>query len=225
MLGPGTSVTHEAVKVLSSANTTLCWVGEDSLLFYAVSQSPTSDTRRMRAQMLLAASSSSRLEVARRMFASRYPETDISDAKLQELMGMEGVRVRALYEKKAQEYGVGWSGRRYVPGHFELSNFTNKILTAANTALYSLVLSVVTAMGYSPHIGFVHTGSPLPFVYDIADLYKADLCVDFAFYMTAHSDGEYNRREILDKFRERVSDYSLFERMPVDIKSILGERE
>ena len=225
LLGPGTSVTHEAIKVLSAANTTVCWVGEDSLLFYAISQSPTSDTRKIRTQMNLASSSHKRLEVARRMFAFRFPETDISDMSLNELMGMEGVRVRALYEQKAQEYGVGWSGRRYVPGQFEMSDFTNKILSAANTALYSLILSVIVSMGYSPHLGFIHTGSPLPFVYDIADLYKADLCVDFAFHMTSCCEGEYDRREILDSFRGRVSDYSLFERVPTDIKKILGENQ
>ena len=80
-------------------------------------------------------------------------------------------------------------------------------------------------MGYSPHLGFIHTGSPLPFVYDIADLYKADLCVDFAFHMTSCCEGEYDRREILDSFRGRVSDYSLFERVPTDIKKILGENQ
>ena len=104
-----------------------------------------------------------------------------------------------------------------------MSDFTNKILSAANTALYSLILSVIVSMGYSPHLGFIHTGSPLPFVYDIADLYKADLCVDFAFHMTACCEGEYDRREILDSYRRRVSDYSLFERVPTDIKKILGE--
>ena len=223
LLGPGTSVTHEAIKVMSAANTTVCWVGEDSLLFYAVGQSPTSDSRFMRQQMTLAFSPESRIKVARRMFSERFPDVDISTSSIHDLMGKEGLRVKALYEKKAREYGVGWKGRRYVPGQFELSDLTNKIITAANTALYALVLSVIFSIGYSPYIGFVHTGSPLPFVYDIADLYKADLCIDFAFSMTLKLAGNYDRKELLDEFRARVSDSLLLERMPDDIKRILGD--
>ena len=220
LLGPGTSVTHEAIKVLSAANTTVCWVGEDSLLFYAVGQSPTSDTRNMRKQILLASSSKDRSQVARRMFSSRFPEVDISSSSIQELMGKEGLRVKDLYEAKAEQYGVGWKGRRYVPGHFELSDVTNKIMTAANTALYSLVLSVVFSLGYSPYVGFIHTGSPLPFVYDIADLYKAELCIDFAFRMTERMFGEYDRMRLLEEFRIQVSEYGLLEKLPGDINGL-----
>lgn len=223
LLGPGTTVTHESIKVLAAANTTVCWVGADSLLFYACGVSPTSDTRIMRDQMMLAADPDKRVKIARRMFAERFPDEDISECTIQELMGKEGLRVRAFYEECAQKYQVGWTGRRYVPGKFEMSDVTNKILTAANTALYALVLSTVLSIGYSPHIGFIHTGSPLPFVYDIADLYKADLCIDFAFNMTAKTGGEYDRHVILDAFRERVTKYDLLAKLPADIKRILGE--
>ena len=118
------------------------------------------------------------------------------------------------------QYGVGWKGRRYVPGHFELSDVTNKIMTAANTALYSLVLSVVFSLGYSPYVGFIHTGSPLPFVYDIADLYKAELCIDFAFRMTERMFGEYDRMRLLEEFRIQVSEYGLLEKLPGDINGL-----
>ena len=222
LLGPGTTITHESVKVLSAANTTVCWVGADSLLFYACGVSPTSDTQLMREQMMLAADEKKRTEVARRMFLEGFPEEDISKATIHELMGKEGLRVRAFYEECAQKYQVGWSGRKYVPGKFEMSDVTNKILTSANTALYALVLSTVISTGYSPHIGFVHSGSPLPFVYDMADLYKAYLCIDFAFDMTEKTGGEYNRQFILDKFRERVTKFDLLSRLPVDIKKVLG---
>lgn len=221
LLGPGTSVTHEAVKTLSAANTTVCWVGEDSLLFYAIGQSPTSDTKRMREQIRLATNDKSRIEVARRMFASRFPDVDISQSSIHDLMGKEGLRVKALYEKMAEKYGVGWSGRRYEPGKFEMSDLTNKILTAANTALYSLCLSVIVSMGLSPHVGFVHSGSPLPFVYDIADLYKAEICVEFAFSTTSKIGKTYDRKVVLELFREHVSDSMILEKMPEAINRIL----
>lgn len=104
LLGPGTTVTHEAVKVMSAANCGLCWVGEDSLIFYAAGQTPTSDTRNFRRQMMLSADPDKSLKIAMRMFARRFPDAKLDNKSLQQMMGMEGLRVRQLYEKKAQVY-------------------------------------------------------------------------------------------------------------------------
>ena len=136
LLGPGTSITHEAIKVISQSNCSICWVGEDSLLFYACGQTPTADTRNLREQMKLSADPKKSVEVARRLFAKRFPEADLAGKSLKEMMGMEGYRVRALYEKKGQEYGVGWKGRSFTPGKFELGDITNQILTASNSAFH-----------------------------------------------------------------------------------------
>jgi len=223
LLGPGTSITHEAVKTMTAANCTVCWVGEDSLLFYAVGTTPTSDTRNMRHQMELAASPKRRLEVARSMFTQRFPSEDVYSKTLQELMGMEGKRVKKVYEGMAEKYHVGWKGRSYVPGKFEIGDTTNKILTACNAALYALVTSAIVSLGYSPHIGFVHSGSPLPFVYDIADLYKEILCIDVAFYLTSEMAGFYNRHKVAETFRLRTLQFDLMSRIPRDIKILLGE--
>jgi len=222
LLGPGTSVTHEAIKVMAASNCGVCWVGEDSLLFYAVGQSPTADSRNLRHQMRLAADPAESLEVARRMFAFRFPEAEVKGKSLKELMGMEGYRVRDLYEAKAAQYEVGWKGRSFVPGKFELGDITNQVLTAANAALYALVTSATYAMGYSPHIGFVHSGSPLPFVYDLADLYKEDLCIDLAFSVTRKMAGRYNKHKVSAEFRSRVVDLDLLGRLGPDIKALLG---
>ena len=100
LLGPGTSITHEAVKVIAQSNCSLCWVGEDSLLFYASGQTPAADTRNMRAQMKLSADPKKSVEVARRMFAHRFPEAELAEKTLAEMMGMEGYRVRSIYEQK-----------------------------------------------------------------------------------------------------------------------------
>ena len=223
-LGPGTSVTHEAVKILAAANCSLCWVGEDCMIFYAAGDTPTADTRNFRHQMELACSPKSRVEVARRMFNQRFPDEDISDKSIADLMGMEGKRVRALYEAKAREYQVGWSGRDFVPGRFEMSNLTNQILTSCNAALYGIVSAALHSMGYSPHIGFVHTGSPLPFVYDIADLYKESLSIDLAFSLTHALAGEYDKYVVADRFRERVINMDLLRKISIDVPKILGEK-
>jgi len=222
LLGPGTSITHEAVKVTAQANCSICWVGEDSLLFYACGQSPTADTRNMREQMKLSADPKKSVEVARRMFARRFPEADLAGKSLKEMMPMEGFRIRALYEQKAQEYGVGWKGRSYAPGKFELGDITNQILTACNAALYGILSSAVHSMGYSPHIGFIHSGSPLPFVYDLADLYKEHLCIDLAFSLTLEMAGKYNKHKVSAAFRQRVIDSDLLGKTGKDIDAMLG---
>lgn len=222
LLGPGTSVTHEAIKVMAASNCSVCWVGEDSLLFYAVGQSPTANSRNMRKQMELAANEKKRLEVAKRMFLKRFPEEEVRTKNLKELMGMEGKRVRALYDEYAQKYKVGWSGRNYVPGKFELSDMTNRILTSANAALYGILTSAIYSMGFSPHIGFVHSGSPMPFVYDMADLYKEELCIDLAFYLTMELCGQYNKYKVAEEFRKRVIEMDLLGRIGTDIKALLG---
>lgn len=222
LLGPGTSITHEAVKVISQSNCGVCWVGEDSLIFYAGGLTPTSDTRNMRDQLKLSADPKKSLEVARRMFSKRFPDADLSGKSLKEMMGMEGSRVRTLYEQKSQEYGVGWKGRSYIPGKFELGDITNRVLTASNAALYGILSSIIHSMGYSPHIGFIHSGSPLPFVYDLADLYKEYLCIDLAFSLTLDLAGNYNRNKVSLVFRQRVIEMDLLGRVGKDIEDMLG---
>lgn len=220
LLGPGTSITHEAVKVLSAANTTVCWVGEDSLLYHATGISPTSNSRNYRLQASLSSNPKTRVIIARRMFSQRFQDVDVSNSSISDLMGKEGRRVKALYCSMAEKYQVGWKGRSYIPGDFEFSDITNKILTSANTALYAIITSIVNATGFSPYLGFVHSGSPLPFIYDLADLYKEELCIDFAFAMTKELAGIYDRHKVLDAFRERVTNYDLLGKVKPDIDSL-----
>lgn len=221
LLGPGTSVTHEAIKVMTASNCTVCWVGEDSLLFYAVGQSPTHDTRNVKLQAKLASNPKTRLTVSRKLFAFRFPEVDVIDKSQQQLMGMEGKRVKDLYQALAEKYHVGWKGRSYKPGRFELSDTTNRMLTSMNTALYGILTSVIYHLGYSPHIGFIHSGSPLPFVYDIADLYKDELCIENAFRLTKELAGNYNRAFVANEFRKEVVRLKLLYRVPSDIENLL----
>ncbi len=224
LLGPGTTITHEAVKIAAAANCSIIWVGEDSLVFYAVGQTPTADTHNLRHQVELSANPEKSVEVARRMFAHRFSVAKLTGKSLKEMMGMEGSRVRLLYEVKAQQYQVGWKGRNYIPGKFELSDMTNRILTASNAALYGIVASVIHSLGYSPHIGFIHSGSPLPFVYDLADLYKEELCIDLAFSLTLEMAGQYNKHIVASAFRQRVIKSDLLGKIVVDIEALLGKK-
>lgn len=218
-LGPGTSITHAAVKALSEANCYACWVGEDSLLYYASGVSPTSNTRNYQKQIKLFSDNNLRTEVARRMFKKRFPNDDLSNKSIHEMMGMEGARVRRMYKQKAEQYGVLWEGRDYVPGNINLSNSPNKILTICNSALYGLVGAVIHSMGVSPYIGFIHSGSPLPFVYDISDLYKEEVSVDLAFSLS--KDQDYSKSVIMNSFCQRIIDNDVLYRITKDISEIL----
>jgi len=222
LLGPGTTVTHEAIKTATAANCAVCWVGEDSLLFYAAGFLPTADTRNLKRQIALASDETASLEVARAMFAKRFPDAELADKSLNSMMGMEGNRVRALYQQKAQEYGVGWQGRQFIPGKFQLSDLTNQVLTSTNAALYGILCSAVHAMGYSPHIGFIHSGSPLPLVYDLADLYKEVLCIDLAFSLTREMAGQYDKHTVSDAFRKKVIAIDLLNLITNDINELMG---
>lgn len=222
LLGPGSTVTHDAVKTATAANCSICWVGEDSLLFYASGYLSTADTRNLRHQIECASNAEKSLDIAKRMFAWRFPDADLEGKTLQSMMGMEGNRVRSLYQSKAEEYGVGWKGRQFIPGKFEMSDTTNQIMTSTNAALYGILCSAVHSLGYSPHIGFIHSGSPLPFIYDLADLYKEYLCIDLAFALTKDMAGIYNKYKVSDAFRKRVIEMDLLTKIPKDIQELLG---
>ncbi len=221
LLGPGTTVTHDAIKTAVAANCSVSWVGEDTLLFYAAGFLPTANTKNFRQQLELAVSKEKSLQVARRMFKRRFPDADLAGKSLQEMMGMEGHRVRSLYQQKAEEYQVAWKGRDFTPGKFSMSDITNRMLTASNAALYGILCAAVHSTGYSPHIGFIHSGSPLPFIYDLADLYKEHLCIDLAFALTRDMAGRYDKHKVSDAFRQRVIKIDLLSQVAEDIPNIL----
>ena len=224
LLGPGSTVTHDAVRTAAASNCNICWVGEDSLIFYAAGLVTTANTRNFQRQVQLAHDPKKSHEIARKMFERRFPQMNLKGKSLQEMMGMEGRRIRDLYQKTAQEYHVGWKGRRFKPGKFELSDLTNKILTATNAALYGIICSAIHSMGYTPHIGFIHSGSPLPLVYDMADLYKDQLCIDLAFFLTRELAGHYDKYKVAAAFRERIIELNLLQLFSQDLNSLLGGR-
>lgn len=222
LLGPGTTVTHEAVKAISSSNTTICWVGDDSLRFYASGMTPTADTRNLLRQIRFATDPETRLTVAKRLFSERFPNESLDGKSLQTLMGMEGVRVRALYASKAEEYGVPWNGRRYIPGKIEVSDKVNRYLTHANSLLYAVITSSVIAHGYDPRIGFIHSGSPLPFIYDLSDLYKEILTIDLAFMLSSKEEKITNAR-LVEEFTKRAVDFDLLSKLSQDLEEIFKD--
>ena len=221
LLGPGTTVTHAAIKACSDCNTPIAWVGAEGLRFYSFGLAPTHDNANARRQAALHASPKKRAEIARRMFAFRFPQEIVATTSIRELRGMEGKRVKAQYEQLGLKYGVTWKGRRYSPDNWELADGINRAISAANAALYALCAAVICSMGYLPQLGFVHDGGTLPFVYDIADLYKTETSLEAAF-QTLAVNPEATEEETLTRFKELVEDTRLMKRIPRDIEELLS---
>lgn len=181
MLEPGTRVSHAAVKLAATVGTLLVWVGEAGVRLYASGQPGGARSDRLLYQAKLALDENLRLKVVRKMFELRFGEEPPSRRSVEQLRGIEGARVRETYKLLAKRYGVDWQGRRYDPKDWEKGDTVNQCISAATSCLYGITEAAVLAAGYAPAIGFVHTGKPLSFVYDIADIIKFDSVVPKAF--------------------------------------------
>ncbi|GAA3587118.1 type I-E CRISPR-associated endonuclease Cas1e [Gibbsiella greigii] len=187
MLEPGTRVSHAAVRLAATAGTLLVWVGEAGVRMYASGQPGGARSDRLLYQAKLALDEDLRLKVVRKMFELRFGEPAPSRRSVEQLRGIEGARVRQTYSILAQRYGVKWHGRRYDPKDWEKGDVVNQCISAATSCLYGITEAAVLAAGYAPAIGFVHTGKPLSFVYDIADIIKFEGVVPKAFEIAAAS--------------------------------------
>lgn len=185
MLEPGTRVSHAAVKLAATVGTLLVWVGEAGVRLYASGQPGGARSDRLLYQAKLALDEELRLKVVRKMFELRFAEEAPSRRSVDQLRGIEGARVRKLYELLAKRYGVKWNGRRYDPKDWGKGDVVNQCISAATSCLYGITEAAILAAGYAPAVGFLHTGKPLSFVYDIADIIKFDTVVPIAFKVAA----------------------------------------
>lgn len=205
MLEPGTRVSHAAAVLAARAGTLLVWVGEAGVRLYASGQPGGARADRLLYQAKLALDDEARLKVVRKMYAMRFGETAPERRSIDQLRGIEGARVKRSYENLARKYGVHWKGRRYAPDDWDVSDLPNKCLSSATACLYGLCEAAILAAGYAPAIGFLHTGKPLSFVYDVADVFKFETVVPVAFKVAAKNprspEGEV-RRQCRDIFRE-----------------------
>jgi CRISPR-associated protein Cas1 len=210
MLEPGSRVSHAAVALAARAGTLLIWVGEAGVRLYAAGQPGGARSDRLLLQAKLALDEDARLRVVRRMYDLRFGEEAPSRRSVDQLRGIEGARVRRMYEVLAKQHGVKWRSRVYRPDDWDYSDVPNRCLSAATACLYGLAEAAILAAGYAPAIGFLHSGKPLSFVYDVADVFKFETVVPVAFKLAGqHADGgrEYDpvgqvRRTCRDVFRK-----------------------
>lgn len=222
LLGPGTRVTHQAMMLVADSGSTVVWVGEHGVRYYAHGRGLTTRSHLVEAQARAFANQSSRLRVARQMYAMRFPGEDVSGLTMQQLRGREGARVRRAYRDEAARTGVEWTRRDYRPDDFDGSDVVNQALSAATTCLYGVTHAVVVALGCSPALGFVHTGHARAFVYDVADLYKAEIAIPAAFDIAAEGvEGDEVGPRTRRRVRDAISDGRLLTRCARDIRALL----
>lgn len=223
MLGPGTKVSHAAMDILARNNCLVAWCGEEGVRMYAFATGGTHSATRAQRQATLWADPAKRLEVAYRMYQMRFEE-NVADKTIEQLRGMEGIRVRNGYKRWADHYGLEWEGRSYDRNRWQGADDPNRALSAATACLYGVCHAAILSLGFSPALGFIHQGKQLSLVYDLADLYKMELAVPTAFKEAVAGSDNLDRRTrqaLRDCFRES----RFLEKVSVDLLTIFGHDE
>lgn len=221
MLEPGTRVSHAAVRLASQVGTLLVWVGESGVRLYASGQPGGARADRLLYQAKLALDDDLRLKVVRKMYEMRFGEPAPARRSVEQLRGIEGARVRATYKRLAERHGVNWRSRNYDQQHWDAADVPNRCLSAATACLYGIAEAAVLAAGYAPAVGFIHTGKPLSFVYDVADIYKFETVVPLAFALAAKKPEE-PERAVRIACRDLFRQSKLLERIIPSIEEMLS---
>lgn len=224
MLEPGTRVSHAAVKLAAITGTLLIWVGEAGVRLYSVGQPGGARSDKLLYQAKLALDEELRLKVVRKMFELRFGEPAPKRRSVNQLRGIEGARVRKTYQLMAKQYGVKWDGRKYDPKDWDKGDKVNKCLSAATSCLYGVTEAAVLAAGYAPAVGFIHTGKPLSFVYDIADLFKFETVVPIAFKIAA-KNGAHPDKDVRIACRDIFRRIKLLNKIIPTIEKVLAAGE
>jgi CRISPR-associated protein Cas1 len=211
MLEPGIRVSHAAVTLASRVGCLLVWVGEAGVRLYASGQPGGARADRLLYQAKLALDDSARLKVVRKMYSLRFKEEPPERRSVEQLRGIEGVRVRKMYELLAKQFGVAWRRR----------NYDHRCLSSATACLYGIAEAAILAAGYAPAIGFIHTGKPQSFVYDIADIFKFETVVPAAFRIAARKPGN-PEREVRLACRDSFRQSRLLDRIIPTIEEVLA---
>ena len=221
MLGPGTNVTHAAIKAIADCGCLVVWCGERAARFYASGYGETRSAENLLHQAKLCMDPALHLQVVYRMYTRRFPGIRTDGMTLQQIRGVEGIRVREAYRNASKASGVKWNKRDYKTENWDDADEINRALSYANTILYGICQAAITSLGYSTGLGFIHTGKLLSFVYDIADLYKATVTIPAAFDAIGQAPADLER-SIRIECRKYLHSQKVLSRIPEDIAWIFG---
>lgn len=221
LIGPGTSITHAAMRIICQSGCLAVWCGEDAMHYYGFGMGETRSSMNLLRQAELCMDEGKHLQVVKRMYALRFPGISTSGMTLQQIRGLEGVRVRETYKTMSKMHGVKWEGRNYNRKDWDATDPLNMALSSANVCLYGLCHAAITSLGYSPGLGFIHTGKLTSFVYDIADLYKMQTTIPAAFETAAKiTDTDEIGRTVRVKCRRLFREHKVLKRVAQDIEHI-----
>jgi CRISPR-associated protein Cas1 len=184
LLGPGTSLTHDVLRILASHGTLLAAVGDGGVKFYTAPPMGQGRSDVARAHARLWADGDSRLAVARRMYTWRFG-SEAPQREIEVLRGIEGARIKECYRLTAAKYGVPWNGRRYDRRKPGAADLPNQAINHAATFIEAAAGIAVAAVGALPPLGFIHEESSNAFTLDIADLWRDSLTLPLAFSVAA----------------------------------------
>ena len=181
LLGPGSTVSHDALRLMARHGTALVAVGQDGVRCYTAPPllPDTSDVAR-RQMRAWGDAEGGRITIARRMYAMRLGEV-LPHRDIAALRGIEGSRMRRTYQALAQRYGIDWRGRRYDRANPTAADIPNQAINHASVAVTSAAVIAVTATGAIPQLGFIHEHSGEAFALDIADLFRDTVLLPAAF--------------------------------------------
>lgn len=223
LLGPGTSITHAAIRAICENGCMAIWCGEFAGRFYAAGMGETRSSKNLLIQAKACMDETLHMQVVRRMYAMRFPNMRTEAFSLEQIRGMEGIRMRKAYENASKMTGVQWRKRAYKNKEWDATDIINQALSEANALLYGVCQAAIVSLGYSTGLGFIHTGKQLSFVYDIADLYKAETTIPAAFE-AVQIGGELSKQVRLC-CRKYFAQTKLLSRIAQDIATIFETQE
>lgn len=222
LLGPGTSVTQDVLRLCARHGTLIAAVGEGGVKSYTAPPLGQGRSNVARAHAERWADAKQRLDTARRLYAWRFgrvlPHRDIAT-----LRGIEGARMKESYRLAAQRFGITWHGRHYDRDNPTAADPPNQAINHAATFVEAAADIAVAAVGALPPLGFIHEDSSNAFTLDIADLYRVDLTLPLAFgAANAYRDGKVDslEREVRRRAARLFRQEKLIPRMIDRIKEL-----
>ena len=181
LLGPGSTVSHDALRLMARHGTALVAVGEYGVRCYTAPPLMPDTSEIARKQMRAwGDAEGSRITIARKMYALRLGEV-LPHQGIEALRGIEGARMRRTYQTLAQRYGIQWQRRRYDRNDPMWADIPNQAINHASVAVTSAAVIAVTSVGAIPQLGFIHEHSGEAFALDVADLFRDTILLPAAF--------------------------------------------
>ena len=218
LLGPGSTISHDALRLLARHGTLMAAVGDGGVRLYTAPPLGPDRSEVARRQASLWANPKTRLEMARRMYAWRLGEV-LPHRDITILRGIEGARMKTTYKLTAQRFGIPWHGRKYDRANPTAADTPNQAINHAATAVQAAAAIAVAAVAALPQLGFIHEESDQAFVLDIADLFRDTITLPIAFTATKRTETDFRtldkivRREAAKVFRQQKVIPSMIDRI------------